>query len=191
MNIIVKEIQQELRTILQEYQEQAELQPGQVFVVGCSTSEVMGKRIGTSGTDEVAEKIYGELQAFADDFNLQLAFQCCEHLNRALVVERTSLETYGWDEVSVVPVKEAGGAMATYAFHRFHDPAVVEHIVAHGGIDIGDTFIGMHIKHVAVPVRVTNNSLGSAHVTLARSRPKLIGGARAVYERQFGTDSCR
>jgi uncharacterized protein (TIGR01440 family) len=158
--------------------------------VGCSTSEVIGERIGTSGTVEVAEMIFRCLKKFQADTGMELAFQCCEHLNRALVVERAVADERRFDEVSVVPVRKAGGAMATYAFQALNDAVVVEFINADAGIDIGNTLIGMHLKHVAVPVRVTQKSVGQAHVTLAKVRPKLIGGARAVYEQEQANMSC-
>ncbi|RLQ93509.1 TIGR01440 family protein [Falsibacillus albus] len=180
----------DLTNILSEFADQASFKKGQIFVVGCSTSEVAGKRIGTSGTEEVAEMIYGELKSFSENHGLLLAFQCCEHLNRAIVVERSTAEEKSWPEVTVIPVRTAGGAMATFAYGHFEDPVVVEHIQADAGIDIGDTFIGMHLKHVAVPVRVGLKSLGHAHVTLAKTRPKLIGGARAVYERTKDEERC-
>ncbi|KON82996.1 hypothetical protein AF331_19340 [Rossellomorea marisflavi] len=176
------QLKQAFQTILQEFHDQVPLRKGQVLVIGCSTSEVMGEKIGTAGTIDTAELIYEELRKYADKSGVSLAFQCCEHLNRAIVIERETAETKNLDEVTVVPVRKAGGAMATHAYHRFQDPVIVEHIKADAGIDIGDTFIGMHLKHVAVPVRVSVRSLGHAHVTLARTRPKLIGGNRAVYE---------
>ncbi|UTE77574.1 TIGR01440 family protein [Rossellomorea sp. KS-H15a] len=178
----IAQLKDELQTILRDFSSQVPLKKGQVFVVGCSTSEVMGERIGTAGTIDVAEMIYDELKRWADSIGVSLAFQCCEHLNRALVLEREVAEKRGLDEVTVVPVRKAGGAMATKAYHSFEDPVMVEHIKADAGIDIGDTFIGMHLKHVAVPIRVSQKSLGEAHVTLAKTRPKLIGGTRAVYE---------
>lgn len=176
------QLKQAFQTILQEFHDQVPLRRGQVLVIGCSTSEVMGEKIGTAGTIDTAELIYEELKEYADKSGVSLAFQCCEHLNRAIVIERETAETKNLDEVTVVPVRKAGGAIATHAYHRFQDPVIVEHIKADAGIDIGDTFIGMHLKHVAVPVRVSVRSLGHAHVTLARTRPKLIGGNRAVYE---------
>jgi uncharacterized protein (TIGR01440 family) len=180
----------QLQTILNDFSEQVVLTDKHTLVVGCSTSEVIGKKIGTAGTNEVAELIFSSLRSYGDKTGVALAFQCCEHLNRALVVERATADKKGWDEVSVVPVRQAGGAMATYAFNQFSDPVVVEFIQADAGIDIGDTFIGMHLKHVAVPIRASITELGSAHVTLARTRPKLIGGARAIYERSKENQSC-
>lgn len=164
----------------------AGLVPGKdkILVIGCSTSEIAGERIGTAGTTEVAEVIFSELQKYATEQEFHLAFQCCEHLNRAIVVERQTMIEKGLEEVSVIPVQNAGGSMATYAYGHFHDPVVVEHIKADAGIDIGDTFIGMHLKPVVVPLRIKQKTLGNAHVTLATTRPKLIGGARAVYNRK-------
>jgi uncharacterized protein (TIGR01440 family) len=180
----------QLQTILSDFSDQVVLTDKHVLVIGCSTSEVIGKKIGTAGTNEVAELIFSSLREFSQQIGVALAFQCCEHLNRALVVERATADLKGWEEVSVVPVRQAGGAMATYAYNQFSDPVVVEFIQADAGIDIGDTFIGMHVKHVAVPVRASISELGSAHVTLARTRPKLIGGARAIYEHSKGNESC-
>ena len=182
--------EKELETILSEFQSQASLKPGQLVVVGCSTSEVVGEKIGTAGTTDVAEMIFRQLNQFAQDTGVALAFQCCEHLNRALVIESAEAIKRGLEEVSVVPVRTAGGAMATYAFEKFSEAVVVEFLKADAGIDIGQTFIGMHLKHVAVPIRVTQKSVGHAHVTLAKTRPKLIGGARAVYEKTPGNSSC-
>ncbi|MCA1055103.1 TIGR01440 family protein [Rossellomorea aquimaris] len=178
----IEQLQEQLRSILEEFKEKVSLKKGGVFVVGCSTSEVIGERIGTAGTFDVAEMIYCELKKFADSTGVSLAFQCCEHLNRAIVIERETAERLRLDEVTVIPARSAGGAMATHAYRSFEDPVMVEFIKADAGIDIGDTFIGMQLKHVAVPVRVSQKSLGDAHVTLAKTRPKLIGGVRAVYE---------
>ncbi|MEH7074378.1 TIGR01440 family protein [Neobacillus drentensis] len=187
---MIQACEKELEAILTEFKEQASFKAGQLLVVGCSTSEVMGERIGTSGTVEVAEMIFRCLKKFQADTGVDLAFQCCEHLNRALVVERAVADARHFEEVSVVPVRKAGGAMATYAFGAFGDAVVVEFIKADAGIDIGNTLIGMHLKHVAVPVRVAQKTVGQAHVTLAKVRSKLIGGARAVYEREQANSSC-
>ena len=187
---MIQECEQQLEAVLTEFKEQVAFKQGQLLVVGCSTSEVIGERIGTSGTVEVAEMIYRCLKKLQVETGIALAFQCCEHLNRALVVERTVAEERRFDEVSVVPVRKAGGAMATYAFQAMDDAVVVEFVKADAGIDIGNTLIGMHLKHVAVPVRVQQKSVGQAHVTLAKVRPKLIGGVRAVYERETGNLSC-
>lgn len=187
---MVTEWEKELEAILAEFDEQAKLQPGQLVVVGCSTSEVLGEKIGTAGTFDVAETIYRSLGKWQQTSGVQFAFQCCEHLNRALVVERKLAEERQLDEVSVIPVRNAGGAMATYAFGQMNDPVVVEFVEADAGMDIGNTLIGMHLKHVAVPVRVKQKTLGQANVILAKTRPKLIGGARAVYKRTSDNLSC-
>jgi uncharacterized protein (TIGR01440 family) len=187
---MIQQWESQLEQVLTQFKEQVSLKAGQLLVVGCSTSEVIGERIGTAGTMEVAEMIFRQLQKLRVETGIHLAFQCCEHLNRALVIERSVAEKRGCEEVSVVPVRNAGGAMATYAFAQMDDSVVVEFIQAEAGIDIGQTFIGMHLKHVAVPVRVTQKTVGHAHVTLAKTRPKLIGGARAVYEQNQENLSC-
>ncbi len=188
--LMIKEWEKELEEIVTEYSQTAGLKPGQLLVIGCSTSEVIGERIGTAGTVDVAEMIFRQLRKLQEETGVQLAFQCCEHLNRALVLERSAAEQRGYEEVSVVPVRKAGGAMATYAFNALNDAVVVEFVKAEAGIDIGQTLIGMHLKHVAVPVRVKQKKVGHALVTLAKARPKLIGGARAVYEKNTPNESC-
>ena len=185
--LTVSDWKNELTEILDEFQKQANLQKGQIFVIGCSTSEIVGERIGTAGTDEVAAMVYETLSQFSKQPGVHRAFQCCEHLNRALVVQRELADTRGFEQVTVVPVRQAGGAMASYAYRNMPNAVMVEHIKADGGIDIGYTFIGMHIKHVAVPVRVKRKNVGQAHITLATTRPKLIGGARAIYVLEDGT----
>ncbi|NLP51778.1 TIGR01440 family protein [Bacillus sp. RO1] len=176
------EWKEQLQQMLNDLQDQAGLKKGQILVVGCSTSEVIGEKIGTAGTEGVAETLFAVLNEFRNKTGVDLAFQCCEHLNRALVVERETACRRGLDEVTVIPVRHAGGAMASYAYHKMEDAVMVEHIKADAGIDIGDTLIGMHLKHVAVPVRSSVKSIGNAHITMAKTRPKLIGGARATYE---------
>jgi uncharacterized protein (TIGR01440 family) len=187
---MIEEWETQLASILTEFQEQARLTKGQLFVVGCSTSEVIGEKIGTAGTIDVAAMIFRQCKKFQEATGVELAFQCCEHLNRALVVERRVADARRLDEVTVVPVRTAGGAMATYAYRHMNEPAVVEFIKADAGIDIGLTLIGMHLKHVAVPVRVKQKQVGHAIVTLAKTRPKLIGGSRAVYELTDENMSC-
>lgn len=190
MSQLIEAWAQNLQTILDEFLEQTTLSEKNILVIGCSTSEVIGKKIGTAGSLEVAEMIFQKLQKLKRQTGVQLAFQCCEHLNRALVVERSTLEEKELEEVTVVPARSAGGAMATYAYEHFQNPVVVEFIKADAGIDIGDTLIGMHLKHVAVPVRTSVRTIGEAHVTLAKMRPKLIGGARAIYEKKNENSSC-
>lgn len=181
----------EFSEVLDRFMEAAELKPGMLMVVGCSTSEVAGERIGTAGTTEVAEMLFRQLDRLRSRSGITLAFQCCEHLNRALVIGRKDAEERKLEEVSVIPVRNAGGAMASYAFAKLPDAIVVESVKAEAGIDIGDTLIGMHLKPVAVPVRVGRRTVGHANVVLAKTRPKLIGGSRAVYERNPENLSCR
>ncbi|MFS0654080.1 TIGR01440 family protein [Bacillus sp. 179-C3.3 HS] len=167
--------------MLKEFHQTVELRAGHILVVGCSTSEVAGEHIGTAGSVQIAEAIYKELNTLRQETGIELAFQCCEHLNRALVVEEEVACRYQLEVVSAVPVREAGGSMAAHAYQQMEHPVLVESIAAHAGIDIGDTLIGMHLKRVAVPVRLSRHQLGQAHVTFAKTRPKLIGGQRAVY----------
>ncbi|EGO64039.1 TIGR01440 family protein [Acetonema longum] len=174
-------LNQQAAAIAQELIALAGLEPGQILVVGCSTSEVRGEKIGTAGSDQVAASILDNLITACRERGLFLAIQCCEHLNRALVVEKDILSHYPLEPVSVVPVPHAGGALAAQAIKCFRQPVVVETIQAHAGLDIGSTLIGMHLKRVAVPLRLTEKYLGQAYVTAAKTRPKLIGGARAIY----------
>ena len=174
---LTSSVQEALRGLL----EAARLKPKEIVVVGGSTSEILGQKIGSSTNLEVAEAVLAGLLPLIKENDLYLAIQCCEHLNRALVVERECAERYGFELVTVIPHLRAGGGLATVAMEKFDDPVVVETIVAHAGMDIGDTFIGMHLKRVAVPVRLPIKSIGNAHLTLARTRPKLIGGERAKY----------
>lgn len=167
--------------VVEDLLQAAPLSDEHLLVIGVSTSEVVGRRIGTSGNKEVAEAIYDGLANVQEKQGFHLAFQCCEHLNRALVVSRDTLKRFGLEEVSAIPIPKAGGAMAAHAYCRMKDPVLAERVVADAGIDIGDTLIGMHLRPVAVPVRPSIRQIGQAHVTMAKTRPKLIGGARAVY----------
>lgn len=175
-------IAQQMQTVAQEIAEVAQLGKGKLLVVGCSTSEVVGKRIGKGGSEAVAVALYEGLETVRQRYGFTIAWQCCEHLNRALVIDRTTQESLHLDEVTVVPVPSAGGSMAACVYRQLPDPVVVEQIRADAGIDIGDTLIGMHLKPVAVPVRPHLRQIGEAHITAARTRPKLIGGARATYQ---------
>src|SRR5690625_465915 len=175
------QLKHNMDALITEWVESNYLHEGDLFVIGCSTSEVAGESIGTSGSEDIAAIIFESLQRLAQESSIHLVFQCCEHLNRALVVEKETLQAYDLSEVSVIPIREAGGAMASYAFKHFKNPVVVERIQAHAGIDIGDTMIGMQLKEVAVPLRFKQKTIGNARVTGARTRPKLIGGPRAKY----------
>lgn len=174
-------IRSDAARIAREVAEAAKLGPNQILVIGASTSEIAGQHIGTSGTLDIAQELVEGIREVQQELGFQLAFQCCEHLNRALVVERETLDRYRLDEVAAVPVPKAGGSMAAYAYRTMAEPCLAETIEAHAGIDIGETLIGMHLKRVAVPYRTELRYLGEARVTAARTRPKLIGGERAVY----------
>ena len=174
-------ITKELTEAAQELISISKAKPGQIFVVGCSTSEVLGNKIGTGGSSEAAVAMFQALKEVTDEYGLCLAVQCCEHLNRALVVEASTMERYNLEEVTVRPMPHAGGAMGTAAYENFSEPVVVEKITAHLGLDIGQTLIGMHLKRVAVPVRLQHKCIGEAVLTAARVRPPLIGGERAKY----------
>ncbi len=178
---VLAEIKGQVASAVRGLLEKAHLREGQVLVLGCSTSEVQGSRIGSAGSEQVAAAILDGVDEALEGTGVHLAVQCCEHLNRCLVVKRDTCEKYNLTEVSVVPVPHAGGATGASALSRLKDPVVVESIQAHAGIDIGDTFIGMHLRPVAVPVRLPLKAIGKAHLTLARTRPRLVGGRRAVY----------
>lgn len=168
--------------VLGELAKEGKLGPGKVVVIGTSTSEVAGKRIGTAGALEIAQALLQGINEVRDAYGFEVAVQCCEHLNRALVLERSLLERLGLTEVSAVPVPKAGGSMAAAAYRSLQEPCLAETIEAHAGMDIGETLIGMHMRRVAVPYRTARRYIGEARVTTALSRPKLIGGERAVYQ---------
>lgn len=161
---------------------ESSLKKGSLFVVGCSTSEAGGGKIGTASSPALAEAIFSGIYKAAAEQGVFLAAQCCEHLNRALVVEEEAARRFGYEPVNVVPRPKAGGSFAAMAWKYFEKPVAVEHIKADAGMDIGDTLIGMHLKDVAVPVRISIKQIGEAHVVCARTRPKYIGGCRAEYD---------
>ena len=183
-------IHEQAKAVFGEFLAKTDFKAGQIIVIGCSTSEVRGSRIGKDGNSAIAEALYTAVAPLAAEKGLYLAFQCCEHLNRALVVERDVAEKYDLDEVSVVPYPHAGGSMASWAYRAFSDPVVAETIQAHGGVDIGETLIGMHLKRVAVPLRLENRQIGQARVNAAFTRPKLIGGMRAKYSLDDASEPC-
>ncbi len=174
------QIQEQVRMVATELFDGIDLK-NKVVVLGCSSSEVMGAHIGKGSSAEAGRVIVGELLALIKEREAFLAVQCCEHLNRALVVERALADAHNLAIVSAVPALHAGGACAVAAFQNATSPVLVEHIAADVGIDIGDTFIGMHVRHVQIPFRPSIKEIGSAHVTCLRHRPKLIGGERAEY----------
>ena len=174
------EITKESKLAVCELLEVAGLEKGDIFIVGCSTSEVMGEDIGKGSSEDAARAIYDGIYPALHERGVFLAAQCCEHLNRAVIVERSALLP-GTEICNVIPRLHAGGAFAMTVYKRAQHPVAVEEIRAAAGMDIGDTLIGMHLKHVAVPVRVSVKRIGEANLVCARTRPKFIGGARAEY----------
>ena len=170
----------EAKAVMEELIERAKLNAGDIAVVGCSTSEIVGSKIGTDSKPDVAKVVFEALWEVAKAHDVYIAAQCCEHLNRAIIIEREAVPDASI--VNVVPQPKAGGSFATQAYAHFTKPVAVEEIAADAGIDIGFTLIGMHLKKVAVPLRLANNRIGEATVLAARVRPKFIGGSRAVYD---------
>ena len=170
------------KNMIEEFFSVVPMNNGEIMVVGCSSSEIVGETIGKGSDFNAAKAVFEGIAPTLREKGIYLAAQCCEHLNRALVVERECAEKYGLDIVCVVPKAKAGGSFATTAYENFENPVVVEYVKAHAGVDIGSTLIGMHLRAVAVPVRLSVKTLGKANVTFARTRPKYIGGPRAQYE---------
>ena len=160
----------------------AGLKAGDLLVIGCSSSEMVGEKIGTHSSVDAAAALADAVLPLLKEAGVYLAVQCCEHLNRALILEAAAAEKFGYDPVNVVPQPKAGGSFATAVWGRMEQPVAVEHIRAHAGLDIGGTLIGMHLRDVAVPVRLSVKNIGEAPILCARTRPKFIGGVRAVYD---------
>ncbi|HAZ20172.1 MAG TPA: TIGR01440 family protein [Clostridiales bacterium] len=178
-------ITNQVSTAVKELVEAAKFNKGDLFIIGCSSSEIVGERIGKGSNMEAAETVYEALAPLLKEAGLYMAVQCCEHLNRAVILEREAADKFGWEEVNAVPHAHAGGAFATIAYHRFTDPVAVEHVRAVMGMDIGDTLIGMHLQEVAVPVRTSVKKVGEANLVTARTRAKFVGGARAQYNEKL------
>ena len=175
-----EEIQNQVKSAAEELCAAAKLQAGQIVVVGCSSSEIAGHNVGSFSSPEIGQAVFDALQSVLVPKGIYLAAQCCEHLNRALIVERDAVP--GAEIVNVVPQPKAGGSFATAAYKGFSHPVALEHIRADAGLDIGGTLIGMHLKPVAVPLRLATRHIGDAILLAARTRPKFIGGGRAVYD---------
>ena len=176
------QVKEEARCAVEEILAATDIKAGQIFVVGCSSSEVAGERIGKASVLAIAEAIYDGIYPVLAERGIYLAAQCCEHLNRAIIIESECAEKYMLDTVSVVPKPKAGGSFAATAYERFEAPVAVEHIRAHAGIDIGGTLIGMQLREVAVPLRIATQKIGEANILCAYTRPKYIGGPRAEYK---------
>lgn len=183
----LKQIEEETRAIITDVVERSAIKKGQVFVLGLSSSEVSGGRIGKNSSLEIGDCIVKVILDVLKSKGIHLAVQGCEHVNRALVIEESVAEEKGYEIVNVIPTLHAGGSGQLAAFKWMSSPVEVEEVIAHAGLDIGDTFIGMHVKRVQVPLIPIQRELGGAHVTALASRPKLIGGARAEYK----TDTIR
>ena len=181
----MSEITEQSKQAVTEIIEAAKLKEGALFIIGCSSSEVQGNRIGTATSTDVAKEIYDGVMPVLKEKGIHVAAQCCEHLNRALVVERATMDKFGLEQVNAIPQpNHAGGAFATVCYQNFDDPVLVETVRGLGdaGIDIGGTMIGMHLKYVAVPLRISLRKIGEAPILCARVRPKYVGGARAIYD---------
>ena len=176
-----EQIKEQAENAVRELLEVSKLQPGDLLVIGCSSSEIMGERIGKGSSMEAAQAVYEGIAPVLEEKGILLAAQCCEHLNRALIVERSTAEKFGYEPVNVRPWAHAGGSFATTGWEHMEHPAAVEHVRAHAGMDIGDTLIGMHLREVAVPVRLSIRKIGAASLVCARTRPKFVGGERARY----------
>lgn len=180
MKDLLEKIYREAKIAAKELCEKAKLQPGQIVIIGCSSSEVGGEHIGTHSSPQIAQAVFNGLYEVFSKEQVYLAAQCCEHLNRAVIVEREAVPFA--ERVNVVPQPKAGGSFATTAYHTFKNPIAVEEICADAGLDIGGTLIGMHLKKVAVPIRLSVDHIGNAILLAARTRPKFIGGSRALYD---------
>lgn len=178
---MLNKIEKDSKKIIEELIEKSNLKEESLLVIGCSSSEVVGGNIGKNSNKEVAEKIYKTIMPILEKNKIYLAAQCCEHINRALVIDREVADKFGYEIVNVVPDIHAGGSFATVAYENMKEPVVVEEIKADAGLDIGDTLIGMHLKRVAVPLRLSINKLNEANIVCAYTRPKYIGGSRAKY----------
>ncbi len=177
-----EEIAAQTRAAVSELAEIARLQQGDLFVIGCSSSEIGGHKIGSDSSVEIGEAVFQAANAVLEPKGIYLAAQCCEHLNRAIILGKEAAQKYRLEPVNAVPQPKAGGSFATAAYRGFESPVAVEEISAQAGIDIGGTLIGMHLARVAVPVRLSINQIGEAHILCARTRPKFIGGERAHYD---------
>ena len=175
-------ITQQARQAAEELVDTARLEEGDILVVGCSTSEAAGHKIGSYSNKKLAEAIFDGLYPVLRSRGIYLAAQCCEHLNRSLVLEKEAAKRYGYDRVNVIPQPKAGGSFATTAYERFTSPVMVEKVRARAGMDIGGTMVGMHLAEVAVPVRLRVNKIGEANLICARVRAKFVGGSRAIYD---------
>lgn len=179
---MLNEIKQNALTAVKELVQISKLKKGDILVVGCSSSEMLGEKIGSHSSIDAAEAAFAGIYTYLCEKGIYLAAQCCEHLNRAIIIEKEAAQLYGYPQVNVIPQPKAGGSFSTTAYKNFKEPVAVEEIKAQAGIDIGGTLIGMHLQPVAVPTRLSINKIGKANIVCARTRPKFIGGIRAIYD---------
>lgn len=179
---MLNNITNEAKKAITELIEISGIKSGEILVIGCSSSEIMGGDIGKASSIDAAAAVLDGIYPILKENGIYLAAQCCEHLNRAIIIEQAAAEKYNVDIVNVMPQPKAGGSFATTVWQNMEHPVAVEHIKAHAGLDIGNTLIGMHLKEVAVPVRLSINKIGEAPIVCARTRPKFIGGERALYQ---------
>lgn len=182
---MIKDIEKQISKAVEEFIDAAGMKKGQILVVGCSSSEVCGDKIGSNSNYDVAEVLFNSIYSITKKKGIFLATQCCEHLNRAIITERQVADKLNIEEVNVIPMPKAGGSFSTAAYKYFDDAVAVEAIKADAGMDIGDTLIGMHLKEVAVPVRISIKKIGQANLVCARTRRKFVGGSRAVYKEEL------
>ena len=179
---MLNNITNEAKKAITELIEISGVKSGEILVIGCSSSEIMGGDIGKASSIDAAAAVLDGIYPILKENGIYLAAQFCEHLNRAIIIEQAAAEKYNIDIVNVMPQSKAGGSFATTVWQNMEHPVAVEHIKAHAGLDIGNTLIGMHLKEVAVPVRLSINKIGEAPIVCARTRPKFIGGERALYQ---------
>lgn len=178
---MLSNITSEAKKAINELIEISGIKSGELLVIGCSSSEIMGGNIGKASSMDAAKAVFDGIYPILKEKGIYLAAQCCEHLNRALILEQDAAEKFGYETVNVCPQTKAGGSFATTVWQNMNCPVAVEHVKAAAGLDIGNTLIGMHLKEVAVPIRLSIDKIGKAPIVCARTRPKFIGGERAVY----------
>ena len=178
---MLSNIKKQAKQAVTELIEISGIKSGDILVIGCSSSEIMGGDIGKASSMDAAKAVFDGIYPILKGKGIYLEAQCCEHLNRAIIIEQAAAEKFNLEIVNVMPQPKAGGSFATTAWQNMEHPVAVEHIKASAGLDIGNTLIGMHLKEVAVPVRLSINKIGKAPIVCARTRPKFIGGERAIY----------
>ena len=177
----LKQIEKDAKRVTLELLQAAKLDPKDAVVIGGSTSEIVGEHLGSNTNLEVAKAVVKTIVNVLKEKDIYPVIQSCEHINRALVVEREYAKLHNLEPVNVIPVETAGGGFSTAAMEILDDPVVVERVGVDAGIDIGDVFIGMHIKNVGVVVRSDIKQIGKAHLSMIRTRLKLIGGDRSKH----------